>query len=251
MICVVRKIVAFFIVFALANENYVNGQLMVPRFEIGAGIGSTIYQGDLTPNPLGSYKTMKAGFQLHGSFILSPSFIARTNLTIGGLRGDDAAYDKPEFRRQRNFNFKSPVIELSELVVWNPLHTNYQNIGFSPYLMAGIGISFLNIKSDASNFNPDYFPESPVILQNIADDQAHGTPSLVPVVPLGAGVRYGFSPSFAVYAESAYRLMFTDYLDGFSKATNPDQNDHYQTISLGVILRPGNKGKLACPTVSF
>ncbi|MEO5946975.1 MAG: DUF6089 family protein [Chitinophagaceae bacterium] len=251
MIGVVRKIVVFFIVFVLANENYVNAQPMVPRFEIGAGVGSTIYQGDLTPNPLGSYKTMKAGFQVHGSLILSPSFIARTNLTIGGLRGDDAAYDKPEFRRQRNFNFKSPVIELSELVVWNPFKTNYTNEGFSPYLMAGVGISFLSIKSDASNFNPDYFAEGPTILLNIAEDQEHGTPNVVPVVPLGAGVRYGFSPSFAVYAESAYRLMFTDYLDGFSKSTNPDQNDHYQTISLGIIYRPGSKGKLGCPGVSY
>ena len=70
-------------------------------------------------------------------------------------------------------------------------------------------------------------------------------------MPVGAGVRYGFSPALAVYAESAYRLMFTDYLDGFSKATNPDGNDHYQTISVGVIFRPGSKGKLACPSVSY
>ncbi len=251
IIIIKRKIVAVFIVFVLVNGNYVNAQLVLPRFEIGAGISSTIYQGDLTPSSFGSYKTMKAGFQLHGSLILSPSFLARTNLAIGGLRGDDAAYDNPAFRKQRNFTFKSPVIELSELVVWNPLRTNYKNIGFSPYLMAGVGISFLNIKSDASNFNPDYFAESAEILQNIADDQEHGTPNIIPVVPVGAGVRYGFSPTLAVYAESAYRLMFTDYLDGFSKSTNPDQNDHYQTISVGVIFRPGSKGKLACPAVSY
>jgi hypothetical protein len=119
MISIVRKVVAGLIV--LVFVNHAAAQLIVPRFEIGAGVSSNIYQGDLTPNRFGSYETMKAGFQLHGSFILSPSFLARTNLAIGGLRGDDAAYDNPEFRRQRNFNFKTPVIELSELVVWNPL----------------------------------------------------------------------------------------------------------------------------------
>lgn len=251
MISIIKKIVTVFTLIVLINENYVNAQLMVPRFEVGAGISSNIYQGDLTPNRLGSYETMKAGFQLHGSLILSPSFLARTNLAVGGLRGDDAAYDNPEFRKQRNFNFKTPVIELSELVVWNPLRTNYKNTGFSPYLMAGVGISFLSIKSDASNFNPEYFDNEAEIQQNIAADQEHGTPSVIPVVPVGAGVRYGFSPALAVYAESAYRLMFTDYLDGFSKATNPDGNDHYQTISLGIIFRPGSKGKLACPAVSY
>lgn len=251
MISIIKKIVTVFTLIVLINENYVNAQLMVPRFEVGAGISSNIYQGDLTPNRLGSYETMKAGFQLHGSLILSPSFLARTNLAVGGLRGDDAAYDNPEFRKQRNFNFKTPVIELSELVVWNPLRTNYKNTGFSPYLMAGVGISFLSIKSDASNFNPEYFDNEAEIQQNIAADQEHGTPSVILVVPVGAGVRYGFSPALAVYAESAYRLMFTDYLDGFSKATNPDGNDHYQTISLGIIFRPGSKGKLACPAVSY
>ncbi|MBK7291078.1 MAG: hypothetical protein IPI78_13095 [Chitinophagaceae bacterium] len=251
MISIIKKITSFFVVLIVLNDISANAQLMVPRFELGAGISSNIYQGDLTPNRFGSYKTMKAGFQLHGSLILSPSFLARTNLAIGGLRGDDAAYDNPEFRKQRNFNFKTPLIELSELVVWNPLRTNYKNTGFSPYLMAGVGISFLSIKSDASNFNPEYFAEGAEILQNIAADQEHGTPSVIPVVPVGAGVRYGFSPALAVYAESAYRLMFTDYLDGFSKATNPDGNDHYQTISLGIIFRPGSKGKLGCPSVSY
>ena len=117
--------------------------------------------------------------------------------------------------------------------------------------MAGVGISFLSIKSDASKFNPDYFLEGPELLLKIAEDQEHGTPNIIPVVPVGAGVRYGFSPALAVYAESAYRLMFTDYLDGFSKSTNPDGYDHYQTISVGVIFRPGSKGKLGCPAVSY
>lgn len=249
MISIANKIITLSIVTGLSCHTS-NAQLMVPKFEVGAGISTNIYQGDLTPNKFGSYETMRLGFQLHGSLILSASFLARTNLAIGGLRGDDAAYDNPEFRKQRNFNFRSPLIELSEQVVWNPLRTNYKNTGFSPYLMAGLGVSFLNIKSDASNFNPEYFQEGAEILQNIAADQEHGTPSVIPVVPIGAGIRYGFSPALAVYAESSYRLMFTDYLDGFSKATNPDHYDHYQTISIGIIFRPGAKGKLACPAVN-
>ena len=251
MISIIKKIAFLFVILIVVNDISANAQLMVPKFELGVGVSSNIYQGDLTPNRFGSYETMKAGFQLHGSLILSPSFLARTNLSIGGLRGDDAVYDNPEFRKQRNFNFKTPLIELSELVVWNPLRTNYQNTGFSPYLMAGVGVSFLNIKSDASRFNPEYFDDEAEIQQNIAADQEHGTPSVIPVVPIGAGFRYGFSPALAVYAESTYRLMFTDYLDGFSKATNPDGNDHYQTISVGIIFRPGSKGKLACPAVSY
>lgn len=226
-------------------------QPIASKFELGAGFSSFIYQGDLTPNRLGSYKTVRFGFHLHGSLILSPSFLARTNITVGGLHGNDAAYNNPEFRQQRNFNFKTPVIELSELLVWNPMRKNYGEKGFSPYIMGGIGITLLNIKSDSRNFNPDYFLEGSAILAGIDEDIAHGTPKVIPVVPVGAGIRYNISPAISVYGESAYRLMFTDYLDGFSKAANPKYYDHYQTITAGIIYRPGSKGKLACPAVSY
>jgi len=248
MISTIKKIIIVFCCF-LMSTSFINAQQMVPKLEVGAGFSSYIYQGDLTPNNLGSYETIRFGLQLHGSLILSPSFIARTNIAIGGLRGDDAAYKKPEFRRFRNFNFRTSLVELSELVLWNPWKTNYTNTGFSPYLMGGLGISLVNIKSDRTNFTPDYFIEGAQILQNIAEDEAHGTPTVIPVIPIGAGIRYGFSPALAVYAESSYRLMFNDYLDGFSKATNPENGDHYQTISVGIIFRPGAKGKLACPSV--
>ena len=248
----IRKIRILFIaaiIFHLNPEN-IKAQTQTSRIELGVGINSNIYQGDLTPSRFGSYETLKMGFQLHGALVLSQSFLVRANLAIGGLRGDDAKYNNPEFRQQRNFNFNTPLIELSGSLVWNPLRSNYENKGFSPYLMGGVGVSFLNIKKDWSKFNPEYFDEGALILQNIAEDEAHGVPSVVPVVPLGIGVRYGISPALAIYAESAYRLMFTDYLDGFSKATNPDYNDHYQTISIGIIFRPNSKGKLACPAVN-
>lgn len=228
-----------------------SSQTTTSKFEVGAGISSFIYQGDLTPNRFGSYKTIRFGFHLNGSLILSPSFLARTNITVGSLHGNDAAYENPEFRQQRNFNFKTPVIELSELLVWNPMRKNYEEKGFSPYVMGGIGITLLNIKSDSRNFNPDYFLEGPEILARIEEDIAQGTPKLIPVVPVGAGIRYNITPAISVYAESAYRLMFTDYLDGFSKAANPKYYDHYQTITAGIIYRPGSKGKLACPAVSY
>ena len=73
-------------------------QTSVPKFEIGAGVSSFIYQGDLTPNRFGSYETMRWGFNLQGSMIISRSFLLRTNLAIGRLRGDDAKYENPEFR---------------------------------------------------------------------------------------------------------------------------------------------------------
>lgn len=243
-----KTIAAILISFSFLQAE---AQQSAGKFEIGAAISVFIYQGDLTPHRLGSFETMRFGLNLQGSKVMSSSFMLRTNLASGGLRGDDAKYDNPEFRKQRNFNFRTPVIELSELLVWNPLGKNYADKGFAPYIFGGAGISFLKIKRDWSNFNAAYFGDESGIPQGLILDEQRTPPWIIPVVPVGAGIRYNFSSRIAVNAESSYRLVFTDYLDGFSKAANPAQNDHYYTTSVGAIYRIGIKSTLECPVMKY
>ncbi len=221
------------------------------RYELGAAVSSFIYQGDLTIHRLGSFETMRLGFNLHGSKIMSHSFLLRANLAIGGLKGDDARYDNPEFRKQRNFNFRSPVTELSILGVWNPFRTNFSAKGISPYFFGGAGLSFVKIKRDRSNFNAAYFGDGSEVITGLALDEQQKPPRIIPAIPFGAGVRYNFSERIAINAESSYRVIFTDYLDGFSKAVNPGQKDHYHTTSVGFIYRTGAMNKLSCPVVKY
>jgi hypothetical protein len=194
---------------------------------------------------------MRFGFNLQGSKIMSQYFLLRANLAIGGLKGDDAKYNNPEFRKQRNFNFRSPVTEFSILGVWNPLGTNYSVKGISPYFFGGAGLSFVKIKKDWSNFNAAYFGDGSEVITGLALDEQHKPPRIIPAIPFGAGVRYNFSERIAINAESSYRVIFTDYLDGFSEAANPDQKDHYQTVSVGLIYRTGKKNTLNCPVVKY
>jgi hypothetical protein len=224
-------------------------QTNIPKYEIGASIGSFVYMGDLTPSRFGSFRTARVGVTLHGSKVLSPSFLLRLNLAIGGLRGDDAAYDHPEYRQQRAFTFRSRVIELTPMLVWNPLRSNYSDKGLSPYLFGGAGLNFVRIRRDWSRFNAEYFDED--LNARLAQDIDHSLPRVMPVVPVGIGVRYGVSPRLAVNAEAAYRFTFTDYLDGFSQAANPDRKDNYHTISVGAIYRIGKKNTMDCPVVKY
>jgi hypothetical protein len=235
------------LLFAFPLQAQVNDQ----KFEIGLALSAFVYQGDLTPNRFGSFETTRWGINLHGSRIMSGSFLLRTNLAIGGIRADERIYDEPEYRQHRALNSRTPVIELTQLVVWNPLGTNYRDRGFSPYLYAGGGVSFLNVRRDYSEFNAAFFGDPSELEMRLAEDEAHDPPNVIPVIPLGGGVRYHFSPRLAVHAESAYRLLFTDYLDGFSRAANPDLDDHYQTYSLGAIYRIGKKNRLDCPVVRY
>jgi hypothetical protein len=223
----------------------------VPKFEIGASISAFVYMGDLTPSAAGSFRTLRPGINLHGSKIMSAAFSLRTNLAISGLKGNEALYDEPEFRQHRALKFKTPLVELSELLVWNPLGKNYDDRGFSPYLFGGIGLSFLRVRRDASNFDAEYFGEASELPALIAEDLAHRTPRVTPVFPVGFGLRYGLSHRLAVNAETSYRFTRSDYIDGFSKAVNPDKGDNYHSTSVGLIYRIGKKNLLDCPKVPW
>src|ERR1051325_10839179 len=72
------------------------------RYEVGIAGGIFVYQGDLTPTRLGSFKTPRAVFAIDISRSISPVLSLRTNLAIGGLHGNDARYQSPPYRQQRS-----------------------------------------------------------------------------------------------------------------------------------------------------
>ena len=238
------------VVLISGNIYFVNAQIDLSKYEVGLSGGVFVYQGDLTPQALGSYKTMKPQLALHLYRIISPAFSVRFNINRGKLYGNDAKYNTPDWRQQRNFNFITPVTELSLQGVWSFLQARSPR--FSPYVFAGAGISFLKIKRDWSSMNTLVFGDGSDVQAGLVIDAAKSTPRIIPVVPVGAGVRYSLNDRFSLIGETSYRLSFTDYLDGFSKSANPNKNDHYLSHSIGVIYSFGkkNNNKLGCPSVN-
>lgn len=222
-----------------------------PKFQFGVGAGTFIYQGDLTPSSLGSYKTLKPQINLFAAKFFSPSLSLRANLAFGGLKGDDGRYNHPEYRQQRNFNFHTPVTEISGIVEWNLLGRNFISKGFAPYLFAGAGYSFLKIKRDWGNLNTAYFPAESALRTGLAEDAQYSLPKGLLVLPVGAGARYYLSDKIGINAETSYRLASTDYLDGFSRAANPSKKDSYYSHTIGVVYRLGKKNMLDCPVIRY
>lgn len=233
-----------------ANQT-VNAQINVPKFQFGIGAGVFIYQGDLTPSSVGSYKTVKTGLNLFAAKLFSPSLSARVNLTTAALKGDDARYDNPAYRQQRNFNFRTPVAEISGLGEWNISGRNYTSHGFSPYLFVGIGYSFLKIKRDWSNLNTEYFGAESEFMTGLSTDALHSLPKGLLVFPVGIGARYYLSDKIGINAETSYRFTSTDYLDGFSRSANPAKKDYYYSHTVSVVYRLGKKNMLDCPVVKY
>jgi hypothetical protein len=228
-----------------------HAQINVPKYQFGISAGAFIYQGDLTPSSIGSYKTLKPVVNLFASRLFSPSFALRANLAFGGLRGDDAKYEDPEYRQQRNFNFHTPVIELSGLAEWNILGKNYTTRGLAPYVFAGVGYGFLRIRRDWSNLNAAYFGAESDFMTNLSEDAERSLPKGLLVFPVGIGARYYLSDKIGISAETSYRFTSTDYLDGFSRAANPSKNDYYHSHTIGVVYRLGKKNMLDCPVVRY
>lgn len=243
------RVISKAIVVLISMCTHVQAQIKQPKYEVGAGLGGFIYQGDLAPSRFGSWKTTRPGLVLHGSRLLNRTMALRLQLSIASLHGDDAKYNDPSYRQQRNFNFRTSLIELSPQLVWSPLGWKDAGKQLSPYVFGGAALSWVRIRRDASAMNAAYFEAEPELFADLATDLSTRTPRLMPAIPVGAGMRYSISPTLVLNAEASYRFLFTDYLDGFSRAANPDRNDHYYHLAVGLIYRFGRKNSWDCPPV--
>jgi opacity protein-like surface antigen len=166
------------------------------------------------------------------------------------LVGDESIYAYPDWRKQRNFAATTSVKELSVSVHWNVFGTNYTDVKYEPYVFAGAAASFLNVSRDYSRTNLGYFGETSDVQTGLVADIATPTPRVIPVAPVGAGVRYHISDRIVLNLEGSYRFMRTDHLDGFSRSANPTLNDHYSSLTIGASYKFGNKEKYGCPAVN-
>lgn len=85
------------------------------------------------------------------------------------------------------------------------------------------------------------------IVTGLTGDINHKVPTRNFSLPVGFGVRYGLTEKLSFSLEGTYRILDTDYLDGFSQSANPDKNDHYHTIMVGLIYSFGKRNRFDCP----
>jgi hypothetical protein len=218
------------------------------KFEVGGGISAFVYQGDLTPSRMGSLRTIKPGVLLFVNYKLKNKWALQSAFNWGSLRGDEAKYDKPDYRIQRAFAFTTPVVELSAKAVYNILGNDADETRkFAPYIAAGVGVGFLNIKRDYSRLNVAYFENIPTQWSRLQEDINQAPPKVLLTIPATLGVRKYISRKFSGFLEGTYRFMFSDYLDGFSKSVSEKYNDHFYTVSLGVIYKFKKDRGIDCP----
>lgn len=212
-------------------------QFQSTPYEVGIQVGTLVYQGDLVTPNVGNLKSLYPSIGLNVSKGLDPYFSVRANFLRGKLSASEADFSTPAYRRQRNFSFSSSITEFSGLLVFNPFGQSERKL--SPYVFAGAGLTFLNVKRDWSRMDSTVFDSKSATAIGLGKDTLTSPPRVIAALPVGAGIRYNISPQFSLNLEGMFRFIATDYLDGFKYAANPKNNDRYYGLSLGLHYQIG------------
>lgn len=253
--CAKKICPVLFISFLLFQPGSVTAQTY--DYELGLNLGAYLYQGDLSPQRLGSFKTIRPGIGISFGKPLSNTFSVRGIFNLASLKGDEAKYSEPEYRQHRAFAFKTSVKELGVHLQYNILGNREYWPTIEPYVFAGISAAFINSKKDFSNFDGEYFGEARAgeIQALLAEDNAERNRRTVLNLPVGLGFRFNLNSTWAIGTEANFRFGGSDYIDGYSLSVNPAKKDHFFSQNVAVLYRMGSgkkggRGKLGCPAVN-
>ena len=93
---------------------------------------------------------------------------------------------------------------------------------FQPFFFAGAAWARFNADTRARMFSGESLPVEPQLERERV------------VLPFGAGIRYEFHADWSIQGEAGWRYTGTDYIDGFSQSRNPDADDWYFFMGIGV-----------------
>ena len=188
------------------------------RSELGFGLGTFNYTGDLVPTY--NFKFSKPAATLFYRSNVSQAISLRVSATGGKLGANDLS-PKDSFSAQRNASFNLFILEIGTVMEYHFLNWREQKrfIRFTPYLMGGLAV--FGMSGNSSKTAP------------YSNVQA--------AIPFGLGAKYILNPKWYIALEFGARKTFFDYLDNISDSNkrvknyqygNPNDQDHYFFLGL-------------------
>lgn len=221
------------------------------RHEVSAGIGPSIFFGDLGGSSdegahlFSSFKDLdvpstRYALNLGYRYKIASNVNLRANLLLGQLSGSDTESDN-YFREVRNASFKSPIYELGLIGEYYFIKEKVamdagladgtgSKPGLSAYLMGGVAGLYFNPQG---LYNGEWMALQPLGTEGQTDPDS-GTDKysrLTAAYMYGLGLKYGLSSKVSIGLEVAWRHTFSDYIDDVSTnyydpalvaAANPD-----------------------------
>lgn len=220
-------------------------------WEIGLGLGAAYYMGELDPfpNAIGLIRPAGTGMiRYHLNNYLS----LRADGTAGILAGNEGSYPNV-LNAQRGLSFNTPFLDGSGRVEIYPFGRNvvFRSKGgtvqqfdrtrkmvvrngdttvlqpkarmISPFIMFGGGLTYAYAAVDY-NLNDGGNPN--FNLNDVNTDRANRDFWSLHV-PVGAGLRIRLTQKWSLGLEGAFRINFSDYLDGLKAVSKSKANDWY------------------------
>ena len=198
------------------------------KLEFGGSVGYANYLGDLV-EPSFTFDQANFAGGVYLRYQLLEQVNVRSNLLITKLKGDDANYS---IHTERAAKFESQFTEwtmLAEYDFFKMKSTGKVLETITPYAFIGAGISLMNLDAEIG------------LASEEADaDRAARYSDIQGVMPIGIGIKYAIAQNFVLAGEFGIRFAFTDYLDGVSKAGDPDNNDKYVSGGVSISYLLGN-----------
>lgn len=178
---------------------------LVQRSEIGFGLGTFNYTGDLVRSYDFAYSQPAATIFYRANISKVISF--RAAFTAGRLSASDETKPIDPFAVQRNASFDIFLSEVSGVYEYHFLNwrDDIRRLRFTPYLFAGLALfSMSGVKDKADQYS-----------------------TIQLAVPFGGGVKYVVNPKYYVSLEFGMRKTFFDYLDNISDGDKSYKNYQY------------------------
>jgi len=214
----------------LATTLLLSTSLFAQRSEIGFGVGTFNYTGDLVRTY--DFKYSKPAATAFYRSNLSKVVSFRAGITAGKIGASEKPIDP--FAVNRDASFDVFLLEASTVMEYHFLNWRETKrfVRFTPYLFAGLGIFGLSGNGPKT--------------EEYSNVQA--------AIPFGGGVKYIYNPKWYISLEFGIRKTFFDYLDNISKGNprdknyqygNPNDNDNYYFLGITLTRTFYN---IPCPT---
>lgn len=211
--------------------------------EFGVLAGGSLYYGDLAEQKRNYFKetTPHAGIFLRT--FLSNHAAIRSNFFVGKLEGNDGWYSDPAWRKHRNFNFNTVLLEASMVFEYDLLRVRRleRGSGFDVYAFVGVGACYTDPQRNFNGMDSAYFPSNDQAIAGYLADFTKDPKHVALVIPMGLGIRERIGAHLAAFAEVGYHQGLDDRIDGFSNSVGSGKFDAYSFASLGIVMRLHNR----------